>query len=74
MSALTSDKPVITILTLAIAVIVVIAGAVVTIVNPDRLPFSEYIQDVSIVAGALGVGSGIGRGLSTLGTNKKLEK
>jgi hypothetical protein len=44
--------------------IVVIAGAVVTIVNPKELPFHSYIQDVVIMASALGGALGIGLGLA----------
>jgi hypothetical protein len=52
-----------TVLLFIMAAVVVIAGAVVTIANPDRLPFHDYVQEVAILAGALGLGTGIGRGL-----------
>jgi hypothetical protein len=56
------DKPVVTLLVCALALIVVIAGAVVTIIRPGSLPFHDYVLDVTIVLAALGLGAGIGRG------------
>lgn len=57
-----NDAPLVTILLLVLAVIVVIAGAVVCIVQPSTLSFSQYVQDVAILTAALGLGAGIGRG------------
>jgi hypothetical protein len=54
MSALT-DNPIVSI---AFAIIAV-AGAIVTITNPETLAFSEYVQDVLIGGGLLGIGRGI---------------
>jgi hypothetical protein len=64
---LSSDKPVFSALVVLIVAVVTIAGAVITITHPDTLPFHEYIQNVSIMAGALGLGAGIGRGIETYG-------
>lgn len=51
-----------TLLVALIALIIVVAGAVVTIVNPDALPFDNYVKALAtlgIGAGALGVGRGV---------------
>jgi hypothetical protein len=51
-----------TLLVALIALIIVVAGAVVTIVNPDALPFDDYVKALAtlgIGAGALGVGRGV---------------
>ena len=66
-SNLSSDKPIITALTLIVVLIIVISGAVVTITNPETLSFHEYIQEIAIVGGALGLGNGIGRGIESYG-------
>jgi hypothetical protein len=57
-----NDAPVVTIALLVLATIVVVAGAVVTIVQPGTLSFHQYVQDVAVLAAALGLGAGIGRG------------
>jgi hypothetical protein len=57
-----NDAPVVTIALLVLATIVVVAGAVVTIVQPGTLSFHQYVQDVALLAAALGLGAGIGRG------------
>lgn len=49
------DNPVASLL----VVIIAIAGAVVTILNPDTLPFNDYVQSVMVGAGLLAVGRGI---------------
>jgi hypothetical protein len=54
-------KPDLNILTYVLAAVVVIAGAVVTILHQSELPFHDYVQDIAIVAGALGIGAGIAR-------------
>lgn len=57
-----SQAPVATLLVAALATIIVIAGAVVMIVDPDTLSFEDYIKALAtmgIGAGALGVGRGI---------------
>ena len=41
MANLASDKPIFTALVVALAMVVVIAGAVVTITNPATLPFHQ---------------------------------
>lgn len=64
LESLASDKPVITILTLVVAVIAVVVGGVVTITNPQSLSFHQYIQDIAFMAGAIGLGSGVGRGIT----------
>jgi hypothetical protein len=64
---LSSNKPVITILTVMIALICVIVGGVVTITNPQSLSFHQYITDIAFVGGALGLGAGIGRGIDSNG-------
>lgn len=56
------DAPVVTYLLLALALVVVLAGAVVTIVRPASLTFHDYVLDVTILVSALGLGAGIGRG------------
>lgn len=45
--------------TTIIVVIVVLAGAVVSIVNPDTLPFKDYLIDIAPLVGGLAVGRGI---------------
>jgi len=62
-----NGSPVVTILLCVLAVVVVIAGGVVTIVKPDTLPFHQYVQDVAILTAALGLGAGVGRGVESLG-------
>lgn len=42
-----------------IVAVIAIAGAVVTITNPDTLPFREYVESVMIGAGLLAVGRGL---------------
>ena len=64
---LASDKPIVTILTVAVVLIVVIAGGIVTIVRPESLSFHQYVSDIAIVGGALGLGAGIGRGIDSYG-------
>lgn len=59
-----NQSPIVTILLCVLAVIVVLAGGVVTIVKPDTLPFHEYVQDVAILTAALGLGAGVGRGVN----------
>jgi hypothetical protein len=61
-SSTLNDAPVITYMLLGLAVIVVIAGAVVTIIRPASLTFHDYVLDVTILVAALGLGAGIGRG------------
>jgi hypothetical protein len=46
--------------------IVVIAGAVVTIVKPHTLPFEDYVADVTVLAGALGIGGGLAAALRAI--------
>jgi hypothetical protein len=53
--------PVVTYLLLVLALVVVLAGAVVTIVRPASLTFHDVL-DVTILVSALGLGAGIGRG------------
>lgn len=62
MTKLLNDAPVVTYMLLVLALIVVIAGAVVTIVRPSSLTFHDYVLDVTILVAALGLGAGIGRG------------
>ncbi len=42
-----------------IVLVLVVTGAVVTIVNPDSLSFGDYILKVSPLVGGLAVGRGI---------------
>lgn len=67
MSKITSDKPVVTILTLLAATVAIVVGGIITITNPQSLSFHQYIQDIAFMAGALGLGSGIGRGIDSYG-------
>jgi Trk-type K+ transport system membrane component len=67
MAKLSSDKPVFTAMVLALVLIVVIAGAVVTITNPNTLSFHQYVTDVTTLAGAIGLGAGVGRGIEAYG-------
>jgi hypothetical protein len=39
--------------------VVVIAGAIVTIVHPETLSFEDYVKDVAVGGGLLAVGRGI---------------
>ena len=55
---------VIGLLVVGMAIIVVIAGAVVTITSPASLTFHAYVLDVVVLAGALGIGAGIGTGVT----------
>ena len=64
---LSSDKPVVTILTLVVVLVVVVAGAIVTITNPNSLTFEQYIRDIAILGAGLGLGNGIGRGIESSG-------
>jgi hypothetical protein len=64
---LSSDKPVVTILTVLVVVVAVVVGGIVTITNPQSLSFHQYIQDIAFMAGALGLGAGIGRGIDSYG-------
>ncbi len=57
-------------LVLLLAAIVVIAGAVVTIANPSDFPFRDYVEDVTILAGALGISTGIGAGIAAIANGK----
>lgn len=65
------QPPVATILVGVAVLIVVIAGALVTIINPDSLSFDQYLDALSkaaIGAGALGIGRGIlGAGKASAG-------
>lgn len=38
-----------------LVVIVAVAGAVIAVVNPDALSFSNYVKDLGIAAAGLGV-------------------
>jgi hypothetical protein len=67
LAQLSSDKPVVTILTVVAATVAIIVGGVVTITNPQSLSFHQYVQDIAFMAGALGLGSGIGRGIDSYG-------
>lgn len=67
LAQISSDKPVVTILTLVAALVAIIAGGVVTIIKPESLSFHQYVQDIAFMAGALGLGSGIGRGIDSYG-------
>ena len=67
LSQIASDKPVVTILTLIAALVALVVGGVVTITNPQSLSFHQYIQDIALLGGALGLGSGIGRGIDSYG-------
>lgn len=62
-----NNAPIVTYLLCALALVVVIAGAVVTIIRPDTLPFDKYVQDVALLTAALGLGAGIGRGVQAAG-------
>jgi uncharacterized protein YxeA len=42
-----------------LAFIVVIIGGIVTIINPHAEAFHEYVKDLTVLAGALGIGAGI---------------
>lgn len=67
LSQISSDKPVVTILTLVAATVAIVVGGIVTITNPQSLSFHQYIQDIALLGGALGLGSGIGRGIDSYG-------
>lgn len=67
MAKIASDKPVVTILTILAAGVAIIVGGIVTITNPQTLTFHQYVQDIAFMAGALGLGSGIGRGIDSYG-------
>jgi hypothetical protein len=60
MNKLSSDLTVAALATAILAIVVVVAGAVVTIANPSDYPFKDYVQDVVILASALGIGSALG--------------
>lgn len=67
LAQLSSDKPVVTILTVLAATVAIVVGGIVTITNPQSLSFHQYVQDIAFMAGALGLGSGIGRGIDSYG-------
>ena len=62
-----SNKPVVTILTIVAATVAIVVGGIVTITNPQTLTFHQYVQDIAFMAGALGLGTGIGRGIDSYG-------
>lgn len=45
--------------TLLIVGVVVIAGGIVAVLNPDTLSFEDYVRNVAIGAGLLGIGLGV---------------
>lgn len=61
-----NQTPIATILVSVAFVIVAVAGAIVTIVNPDALGFEDYVQALALAAGALGL-LAIGRGINLSG-------
>lgn len=61
-----NSAPLTTILVAVAFVIVCVVGGVVTIVNPDTLSFSDYVERLGIAAGALGL-LAIGRGINLSG-------
>jgi len=66
-AALSSDKPVVTILTVVVVAVAVIVGGVVTITNPQSLTFSQYLRDIALLGAGLGLGNGVGRGIESAG-------
>lgn len=48
--------------TLIIALVVVLAGGVVTVLHPETLSFDQYIRAVAMGAGLLGIGYGLDAG------------
>jgi hypothetical protein len=42
-----------------IALIVVLAGGIITVLHPESLSFSQYIKDVAIGCGLLGIAHGV---------------
>lgn len=52
-----------TVLAIVVIVILLIAGAVVTVAHPESLSFSDYFDDVTKVLAALGLAVPIGRGI-----------
>lgn len=65
MKDLLDNHPVTTLL-IAIVVIAALAGAVVTIVHPDTLPFATYLDRLEEFAKALGL-LAIGKGIKLAG-------
>lgn len=57
-------------LALALALIVAISGAVVTIIDPRTLPFHDYAEDVVQLAAALGLTAAIGAGAGHLAARR----
>ena len=45
--------------TTLVLVVVAIVGGIGSLINPDALSFSEYVQNVGIAAGLLSVGRGL---------------
>lgn len=66
-TALSSDKPVVTILTVVVVAVAVIVGGVVTITNPQSLTFAQYLRDIALLGAGLGLGNGVGRGIESAG-------
>lgn len=57
------DKlPLMTITTMVVVVIAVVFGGIAVIAG--KLEFASYVQNLLILAGLLGVGTGVGRGLA----------
>lgn len=55
------DHPALAYTLLALATIVALGGAVVSFVSPGKFPPGDYFRDVTIIAAALGLGTGISR-------------
>jgi hypothetical protein len=51
----------------ALAVIIALAGAIVTVVNPETLPFKDYVESVGVMIGLLAIGRGVQSGLENRG-------
>lgn len=66
MRELLEDWGPMTVLVFIVVVIIVLAGAVVTIVNPDQLTFELYLKYLVGAAGGAGL-LGIGRGIRKQG-------
>lgn len=51
-----------------LVIILAVVGGVVAIIHPASLSFASYLNDMVIAVGALGIGRGLGAGLTAIGS------
>ena len=60
-----SRDNVITLLTVVVVLAVVLVGGITVIIGEYDGDVRQWIEDISLVAAALGIGAGVGRGIAT---------